>query len=605
MKKRKIKLLFILLIALFITACGIQSKENMKVDNNFKGERLIQLTFDADTFNRANGGKQAVIDFLSNNVMAPLELNYIKDEPDFIEAEYSLKFGNQEDYINKINTLYQLGNIQEEIVLNFQIENERFNKSVEFQDNSDVQKIFSSLINKAIEDNIMYEDDLSRIWSTKRYSLTINNNEYIKDSDYIYGNYSENEYIGPRSINVITSRAEENNKFNRMIVLYFDEGNYLKLDKNWEDNFILSENTKFEQNNENSSVRFLYDSFTQDQINQETAHFFGVESMFSMQKKNNGEKLKILEELKDFMPENDLSNKSITNFLYYFDSIKPEDLPLEEIISQDKINERMLYVGSLDLHNGIEKVIETNIVFDKIQIRSKLSEENISRTLIFPKKNQEEIVNSNLKAYLDSLAIKYIDSKDDIKVEYIYDFENASDVHNKLFNSQIKMKPLEGNVFKLKKQINEEATFKELKAEKIEHISNVQDLGKIYDDKFHQNDTKSYQYIISYETTKGSSIITTGIIIVASLVGLLLVFKLLNKKNTVTTNNKDSNNEEQLNTDKKKSRRILDESNRKILYDENDDVIDSNVETEEDVTESDDISSDDNKESNEFAKKTD
>lgn len=108
MKKKKLIILF-LFLTLLLSACGIQSKENMKVNNNFKGERLILLSMDAETFNRARGGKDAVIKFFTDNVIEPLELNYVKDEANLIEVEYSLKFSSKEDYLNKVNTLYKLG----------------------------------------------------------------------------------------------------------------------------------------------------------------------------------------------------------------------------------------------------------------------------------------------------------------------------------------------------------------------------------------------------------------------------------------------------------------------------------------------------------------
>lgn len=359
-----------------LTACGITSQESMDIDNNFKGERIIKLVIDSETYNRANGGKEAVLRFLNENDVVLLELNYIKEEQDYIEIEYAIKFDSKDDYINKLKTLYQLGNIEEEISLDFQVVNNGFGKVVEFYGNSDVKKIFSFFINKASDEGLIYKEDISSIWSTKQYPLTINDTEYVKNSTSNYGSYSENLYIGPRSVNILTSKSDGDNKYNRIIVLFFDEENYSKLDNSWETGFILNEKTKVEKNDKNRSVSFIYEKFSQDEINTETSKFFGVGSNFSMSYTNSGEKLKTKETLKDLLPQSELSSKSNINYLYYFDQKDVSELPTNDDISQYKSNERIVYFSRWDLNNGISKTIETNIVFDKIQIQTKFNENN-------------------------------------------------------------------------------------------------------------------------------------------------------------------------------------------------------------------------------------
>ncbi|WP_282926690.1 hypothetical protein [Helcococcus kunzii] len=553
MKKKKLIILF-LFLTLLLSACGIQSKENMKVNNNFKGERLILLSMDAETFNRARGGKDAVINFFTDNVIEPLELNYVKDEANLIEVEYSLKFSSKEDYLNKVNTLYKLGKIEENINLDFEVQNVRFNKGIKFNDSSDVQKLLSPLINKALEDGLFYEDDLEKLWDTKQYSLTINDKEYIKDSFSEYGKYSESKYIGPNEIKVITSRANEANKFNRQITLIFNKENYSKLDNDWEDDFIEDDKVRFVEDDENSTAKFIYENFTQEEINKATQKFFAVDSNFSMTYKNTGQKLKTIETLTDFIKENEIDKKAKVKYLYYFDKKAIDTFPKDLSEIQDN-NERIILAERDELNQGIEKTVETDIVFDKIEVETKLSENSFYRTINFPKKRQEEIVNKNLVEYLKSLGISYTDSEESVKIEYNYNLDSGSDIHNKLYKNGVIVEELKGKPFKSNKKIVEVAQFKELRAEKIENVSKTVDLTRISNEKFKQKDNQGYSYSITFETTTFSTILNVFATIGSVILIIFLIFRHLSKGNIKLDNDvkMDAKNTEKKDKSKRKT----------------------------------------------------
>lgn len=562
MKKNKILFVFLIFLTFLLSACGIQSKENMKINNKFKGERIILLRLDSQTYNSAIGGKDAVIKFFSENIISPLELNYIKDEANTLEVEYSIKFDNKDDYINKIKILYTLGNIEDDIKVDFNIDDERFNKSVKFFDNSDVQKILSSLINKALEDGLISEDNLSNLWNAKKYSLMINGNQYIQDSDSTYGDFSKSEYIGPSEINVFTSRSEEENKFNRVITLFFNKENYEKLDKGWQDDFISNEKVNFEINNEDSSAKFIYENFSDEEINRETAKFFGADSDFSMTYKNGGEKLKIIEILKDKITENEISNKSNVKYLYYFDKNKIDNLINQKDISRDENNEKIVYAENRELIEGIEKSIETNIIFDKINVETLIGSDYFKRTISFPKDSQKELIESNLEEYLKSQKIDYLNSKDNLAIEYRYDYESGSDIHKKIYKTLVDVQTVEGKPFKSTKKLVENAEFKELKAKKINNFVKTEELTRINNQNFKQDGNNIYNYNVVFETTPISSIFNVLASIFAIIIIIFLIFRYLSVHKAKPKFEEPL--DDQMQNKEKKDRKILDEERKKI-----------------------------------------
>ncbi|MGY3756452.1 hypothetical protein ACWOAQ_07425 [Helcococcus kunzii] len=531
MKNKKLKLSFLMLFIVFIlSACGIKSNEKMKVDENFKGQRDIVLSFDQETMNRVEGGKDALKKFITENVKGLFEVKFIKDKPELLEVQSSIKFDSKEDYINKIKKLYDLGKIKDKIEVEFRVSKSGFTKGVTFNDNTDIEKIFQFLIDKAVEQKLIKESDKSSIWSTKTYNLNVDNKDLIKDSTYEYGEYSKIDYIGPKEITIVTSPSKEEGKFNRSISLIFDEKSYKNLPEEWEKEYFDGFNVTIDKIRDLSTQKIKMENVSTEDINKITSKFFGVETKFSMKESENSSPLLQSTKLYDEIPNNAFNKNASINAIYYVDSKEIADHPrdIDMFISRD---DRSYSVTSYELSGGFEKVFENQIIFNNIKIETDVNNNGFSRDIIFPKEGQKDIVNNNLKQFLEDKKIKFTDNDDELKINYQFNFDKENEVHDKLLMKLPNMKNTTQSLFRTTKYFSEQIIFNDIATEKIEHSFKTGTFSKIINEDYRKIGRGSLSANVEFQQLKIIPIIVSALILLALIFGVVLFLRNLKKKN--------------------------------------------------------------------------
>lgn len=589
-KNKKIKLLFILMACFLLTACGIQAKDDLNIDGNFKGKRIINISLDKETLDKVNGGSNAVKKFLNDYIESPFTYEIKKEEENFLNLDLSFSFNDLGEYKTIVKNLYEKSGKSFEDEINFLYSDGQavFSKGIEFEDSSDIKVMLGFLEQKLVDEGLIKEADVSNIWKSVEKNVTVNDEEIVKDS-YTRATYKNIEYTGPYQHMISISKSNLSDNYNMRIRLAFKNKNLDQLGSDWKEKLFdknLVTNIEPIKNDDITIEVFDVENKDLSEIEKVLEKLFGSKVSLSIDSTLDKRKLVKVFKIEQTIA-GDNNSKSNYEFIYYADPLSVEKHIKD--INKSNIEEKYLSSDNLE-YAKLEE--EFPIVFDKLNIVTKISKNSLSRTLTVSKDNDynKELVNDFLISFLDEKGIKYKNNQSDLIIEYSGD--EFSKINSKLFTTNPNVDSQSIGFFKELINYSEDSSLININFNTIEYsykypilAAETRQVENVF--TTHSNWINA-QLII--EVYKISSIIILFILLLAIIVLIFFARRKMKKENK-SVNDYLSKGKETFNTVKEKAKEakldIEDKVNEKIsmenIYEENninidkvlDDLIDS------------------------------
>lgn len=500
MKANKIKkLILILFLLIVLTACGVNIDESMNIDKKFSGTREMVLSFDKETIDNVEGGTDGIIKLLKENIKEPLKLILLETREDSLSFKLNLDFSSMDDYIRKVNKLNDLGNVDEKVELIFSVSNDDFNKGIEYKDNIDSKNLLKFLVDKAISEGLISENNRSSVWKDHTFKL-IYEDEILMEGENPPYEYNDSLYIGPEEIVMMTSRND--NHINRTYNFIFTKENEKLLKENWMNSIFSDSDIEYVGRYEKTynGVCYVFHKFTisgdSEDIKKANADIFDTENSFSFVEENNidtfSRDLKISEQL----PHNRFSDRASIYSFYYKDEKDIKDhFTGTYMESRKKLFDMCFIADESDLENIYTINKKEKVKFSTLTIETNVSYKGLSRSLSFEKKDNEtkKNVEDFLLKYLQKNNIDYMDKENKIIVKYPKnDFKK---INSLFFDGDISFDISNKNIIKCVISYTEDSTLSKFEVKRIK-----QDISF---DKFTNIDNSS---IVSGENSINNSI---------------------------------------------------------------------------------------------------
>ena len=430
-KKNKFKLLLVILSCFLLTACGIQAKDNLEINENFKGKRVINISLDKESLDRINGSSTAVKKFLNDYIEQPLSYEIKNEEDNFLNFDLTFSFNDISEYKDIVKKLYEKSgeNYEDNIKFLYADSESVFARGMEFEDSSDIKIMLRFLEQKLVDEKLIKESDVSNIWKNVEKNVSINDELIIKDA-YTKASYNNISYTGPYQHLISISKSNISDNYNMRIRLAFDNKNLEKLANNWKDR-LFDKNlvTNIKPINKEESTIEIFDIENKDltDIIKILEKLFNTKVSLSFDSKLDKSKLaKVIKINQNIAGDN--NSKSNYGFIYYADPLSVEKHIKD--IDYSNIEEKYLSTNSLE---NVELEEEFPIIFAKLEIITRVNKDSISRSLTINKADNynKELVNEFLVSYLDDLGIKYKNNQTNLTIEYSGD--EFSETNSKLF----------------------------------------------------------------------------------------------------------------------------------------------------------------------------
>ena len=482
--KIKSKYLFSLVACVMIfilTSCGMKSEETLNTDKNFSGQRLMDITFDQETLSKVRDIEQFKT-FIEKNIERPLtyelydELSEEQGGP-YLKYRLYLSFNSIDDYVNKSRSLYEKGNVKDNIEVNYESNVNLFEHNIRFIDNITVENLLRYMNLRAQNEGYLNFTNVNSTWEETSYTAQIDGDTIIsnqKTSPYIY---ETTDFIGPDSYLITTSK--NGNKYTRVFNTIFKKSNYLKLEDNWKDNIFKSselinlEQKEVEDENGETYIIISYgiENKDIDVIRRATEDLFGSDVQISI--KSEYGKSEFIEKyiVNEKIEKNKYAPKAQVLSIYYIDK---KDISEHEsdLLKKIPINYEIAVYSNSEIFNsnGFHETVERQIVFDEVEINTTIKDrDSFTRYIIFNKKDEDERSNieNSLVKYLDRKEVYYQDEDDRLIIKYSGDdFHNLNEV---LFDYKLGVSTKSENFFRYKIFYNEELSFRDIKAENIKY----------------------------------------------------------------------------------------------------------------------------------------
>lgn len=432
-KNKKIKLLFILMACFLLTACGIQAKDDLNIDGNFKGKRVVNISLDQETLQRVNGGNDAIKKFLNDYIESPFTYEIKKEEENFLNLDLSFAFNDLGEYKTIVKNLYEKSGKSFEDEINFLYSDSEavFSKGIEFEDPSDIKLMLGFLEQKLVDEGLVKEADVSNIWESVEKNVRVNDEEIVKDSS-TRAAYNNIEYIGPYQHMISISKSNLSDNYNMRIRLAFKNKDLDHLGSDWKEK-LFDKNlvTNIEPIKTDDITIEVFDVENKDlsEIEKVLEKLFGNKVSLSIDIRLDKKRLVKVVKIEQTIA-GDSNSKSNYEFIYYADPLSVE----KHIKDMNKSNIEEKYLSS-DYLEYVKLEEEYPIVFDKLSIVTKISKNSLSRTLTVSKDNDynKELVNDFLISFLDAKGIKYKNNESDLIIEYSGD--EFEETNSKLFTA--------------------------------------------------------------------------------------------------------------------------------------------------------------------------
>lgn len=536
--KNKYSLTFLIfLMGFLLTACGIKSQETLTADQNFKGERVMHITFDQEILSNIDDIEEFKT-FVESNIEQPLtyslydELTEEQGGP-YLNYQITLPFNSIEDYINKSKALYEKGNIKDDIEVYYNKNVDLFNYNIEYYDNIKIENLLRYITNRARQEGYLNITNVNFTWEETIFSAEIAGEKLINNANLPPYKYNETINIAPK--NYLMNTFKNDDKYTRVFSLIFEKEDYDRLSDDWEKKLFKSkelrrlDNKDIEDNQEYFTiVSYAVIDTNLDVIRRVTEDLFGSDVQINIDSKFGTsefiEKFNVFEKINNnlYAPSADILS------IYYIDSKNIENHEIDLIKNIDINYEKALYARKEVFSNeGFNDFVERQIVFDEVEINTKINSfDNITREIIFNKKSEieKEKVDISLVNYLKRKNINYINDDEKLTIKYFGDdFYLINDI---LFENQPNISRENETFFRYLIHFKDETKFNDIQVGTINYNIDKSDFIKIENKSINLEGQNIYSDI----TLSANRVINSTIIflIIASiltfLVGILIYF---------------------------------------------------------------------------------
>lgn len=236
MKRKLITIISLLALVFIFSSCSAGLNDKMLVDKDFKGERVINISIEKSFLSDIKGGIPALSQLLKEEVKDPLTIDVITETDNLLEVNIKMKFDGIDDYKQKVESLYKMGNIEETPSIDYLASNRVFEDDIYFAEDVTGKKLVKYLIDASVNKGLIEAGKTENIWSNYKYSFSFKNRELLTSSQVPFV-VKEKNYLGPSLYLVTSSKSrsstEGKNLWNRNFNLVFSRQVDSQLDKDW------------------------------------------------------------------------------------------------------------------------------------------------------------------------------------------------------------------------------------------------------------------------------------------------------------------------------------------------------------------------------------
>lgn len=532
---------FIVFMMIFVlTSCGIKSEETLTADINFSGQRVMDIIFDKESLSKIDDLEEFKT-FLEENIESPLT-NELYDEltkeegGPYLKYRLYLPFNSIDDYINKAKSLYEKGNVKDDIEVSYETNVNLFEHKISFIDNIKVENLLRYINLKAQNAGYLNFINIKSNWEETSYTAKIDGKTIINNKKTPPYKYEATEFIGPDSYLITTSI--NGNKYTRVFNLIFKKDNYLRLEDNWNDTlFKSSELIEIEKKDiEDKSgdiftiVSFGVEDKSIDVVRKLTEDLFGSKVEITLVSEPGSSEFVEKYSVHEKVEENKYAPSAKVLSVYYVDKKKLDEHE-SDLLENFPINyEKAVYSNSKIFDStGFNETVERWIVFDEATIETKINgKDNFTRNIVFNKKDEDEKldIEKSLVKYLDRNNISYKDEEDKLTIQYFgEDFYKTNEV---LFENQPKISTKSESFFRYKIFFDEEIAFKDIKIENIKYDVQGSELVPLEEKDIESEDGIIKSSII-LSANRGFNSIITLLLISIIFVAIIIILLYINK----------------------------------------------------------------------------
>lgn len=579
MKKniRYILLCSLMILSLsFLSACGAKIDTEMKIDKNFKGERIIKATVSSSDLNSyvltgANGIEETIKSYM------PSAMTYkrIDNELGNVEFIFTISFNDLNEYTKKITEILAK-NPDNTIVASilYNNKNNEFKKSILFEENFTSKDLLNWLVNGLKAENKVSHSTVSDWMEIGSALLKIDNQQFD-----VYNNISvnESETTSFDSINVET-KVLDNGNFKRTVTFMADK----KVIKILNDKGIVlteylkkltPEGAEFVEFKEDNYTKYVvsFESSTSEEIAKNTAKLFNSEnSVFTVKYSSyavNKNIIKIdVDEYIDASYFLDYDSLGLRSDLYLYDNVNIDYKNSKSELYSSVIDNKTYFSYNPNFHDTYNFTFSLPVPFESVELNIATKNNKISEKLVMSINSNlsstfKEIIEENIKSSIISEKIA-LDTKNDEGIttytlaykdkpqEVSKEFKNFLSVYTgKNVYHEILYKESDSNSkFKTLSTLHINADLSDLAMESVNFNckasftkkfeildgSSIEELDKSTDKNIFSTAKRGVIYFSASEVgINFVSYIVLGIIII--LIVLAVVYFIFNKKNIVSS----------------------------------------------------------------------
>lgn len=576
MNKRKTIKIIVLFFALILTlsSCAVISYDHVSVDQDFKGSRIMNININKENISKINGGYQALVNFLNQNVADPLVLEIITQSEEEVEFNLGLYFNNVDQYINQALELYKRGNIEEFPNVSFKAaQGDIFFRGIEFSDDVTTKKLLEHLILKSIEEQIISESDKDKIWKENNYSFFVNDEKLIDNSTTVPYQLNNAEYLGPTEY-IITTSPSSPGKWNRTFSVIFNDDKVARAPNGWKDKLFSSKSIKelkstslMDKNGITStSYNFILEDADLETLEKVTAQAIQGTATTKLSIDYNTEKFSLVINIDEKLSSN--INREFANLssIYYRDPIKESNhFPMTlDSTDLEQIEEETSIANFDQLKEGFNSKVQVKPMYDSISINTQIGHDSqLSRQIDVKNGNSfyDFYENELLKKYLDKKMIKRNEKA--TSINFTYEGDEFNQINSLFFDKNPQINNDSNGLFRYQLNYKDESSMILLNAKKISQNFTGPSLSRIIqkDDRIEGNKFSNGIVIEGYKQNN----ISLAILLVILVIFLAIIAKLINylynkKKDIDKRNDVDSDDSSAKDYKNKERRKVSDET---------------------------------------------
>jgi hypothetical protein len=209
--KRILITMILMVMALFFTACGCETKANVKVNPDGSGSRTMVLSIPKTELTGLGKTKLSEVDsIISNATPKCMTYTYKEDGKNYV-ATFVLPFDSTEDYEKKLNTF-----CKKKAQIKREISRSPFAMKISYSENISTTEMLEWLVDALIDNKVISEKNRSSFFESVSTTLEFEGRTYEGGSGRL--SVTQSVYCEISSLDIYTTYVGEG-KYSRVITL--------------------------------------------------------------------------------------------------------------------------------------------------------------------------------------------------------------------------------------------------------------------------------------------------------------------------------------------------------------------------------------------------